>query len=73
MAREYQKLKVNYLNKYNMKERIFKNWKTTVTGILMLAGGLALVGMGKATLTEYVIFAPVCFALIFVKDPSFKQ
>ena len=56
-----------------MKERIFKNWKTTLTGILMLAGGLALVGMGKATLTEYVVFTPVCFALIFVKGPSFKQ
>jgi hypothetical protein len=56
-----------------MKERIFKNWKTTLTGILMLAGGLALVGFGKATLTEYVLFAPVCFALIFIKDPSFKQ
>ena len=56
-----------------MKERIFKNWKTTLTGILMLAGGLALVCMGKATLTEYIVFAPVCFALIFVKDPSFKQ
>jgi len=56
-----------------MNERIFKNWKTTLTGILMLAGGLALVGMGKATLTEYVVFAPVCLALIFVKDPSFKK
>lgn len=56
-----------------MKERIFKNWKTTVTGIVMLCAGLVLVGLGKATLTEYVIFAPVCFALIFVKDPGFKQ
>ena len=44
-----------------MKERIFKNWKTTLTGILMLAGGLALVGIGKATLTEYVLFAPVSY------------
>ncbi len=57
----------------NMKERIFKNWKTTLTGIVMLGAGLFLVGLGKATLTEYVIFAPVCFALIFIKDPSFKQ
>jgi hypothetical protein len=56
-----------------MKERIFKNWKTTLTGLLMLAGGLALVGLGKATLTEYVVFAPVCFALIFVKDPTLKK
>ena len=56
-----------------MKERIFKNWKTTLTGIVMLAGGLALVGIGKATLSEYVVFAPVCCALIFVKDPSFNQ
>ncbi len=55
-----------------MKERIFKNWKTTLAGVLMLAGGLALVGLGKATLTEYVVFVPVCFALIFVKDPTFK-
>jgi hypothetical protein len=56
-----------------MKERIFNNWKTTLTGILMLVGGLALVAIGKATLTEVVVFAPVCFALIFVKDPSFKK
>ena len=56
-----------------MKERIFKNWKTTLTGLVMLAGGLALVGMGKASLSEYGLFAPVCFALIFVKDPSFKK
>ena len=56
-----------------MKNRIFKNWKTTLTGILMLVGGLSLVGIGKATLTEYVVFVPVCFALIFVKDPSFKK
>jgi hypothetical protein len=56
-----------------MKERIFKNWKTTLTGIVMLAGGLIMVGLGKASLTEYGLFAPVCFALIFVKDPSFKQ
>ena len=57
----------------NMKERIFKNWKTTLTGLVMLGAGLVLVGLGKATLTEYVIFAPVCFAFIFIKDPSFKQ
>lgn len=57
----------------NMKDRIFKHWKTTVAGIVMLGAGLVLVGLEKATLTEYVIFAPVCFALIFVKDPSFKQ
>jgi hypothetical protein len=57
----------------DMKERIFKNWKTTMAGIAMLAIGLVLVGIGKATLTEYVLFAPVCFALIFVKDPIFKQ
>lgn len=56
-----------------MKDRIFKNWKTTLTGSMMLAAGLVLVGMGKASLTEYVIFVPVCFALIFVKDPKFKQ
>jgi len=56
-----------------MNERILRIGKTTLTGILMLAGGLALVGIGKATLTEYVVFAPVCFALIFVKDPSFKK
>ena len=56
-----------------MKERIFKNWKTTLTGIVLLAVGLVLVGIGKASLTEFGLFAPVCFALIFVKDPSFKQ
>ena len=56
-----------------MKERIFKNWKTTMTGIVMLAAGLVLVGIGKASLTEYMLFAPACFALIFVKDPSFKK
>ncbi len=56
-----------------MKERIFKNWKTTLIGILMLIAGLALVSLGKATLTEFLLFSPLCFALIFVKDPSFKK
>jgi hypothetical protein len=56
-----------------MKERIFKNWKTTLCGMFMLLGGLVLVGLGKATLTEYAVFAPVCFAMIFIKDPTFKS
>ena len=42
-----------------MKERIFKNWKTTLTGMVMLAGGLVLVGIGKASLTEFGMFAPI--------------
>ena len=47
---------------------------TTATGILMLAGGLALVGIGKATLTEYVMFAPkiLRFEGGVVNDPKDK-
>lgn len=56
-----------------MKERIFKNWKTTLTGAVMLVAGLVFVGLGKATLTEFGLFAPVCLALMYIKDPTMRN
>ena len=52
-----------------MKERIFKNWKTTLTGILMLAGGLALVGMGKGNPDRIRGICPGLLCLDFCQRP----
>lgn len=53
-----------------MTERIFKNWKTTLLGIIMLVGSLLLVYYGKATLTEASAFMVAGFSMFFLKDPK---
>lgn len=56
-----------------MNERIFKNWKTTVFGILLLAVCFVLVWFEKATLSEVGGFVPVGFGFFFLKDGSIKK
>ena len=56
-----------------MKERFFKHWKTSLIGAVMLVAGMVFVGLGKATLTEFGLFVPVCLALMYIKDPSFRN
>ena len=53
-----------------MKERVFKNWKTSLLGASLIVGALAAVFVGRATLTEAALVLPVAFTLIFIKDPS---
>ena len=51
-----------------MIDRLFKNWKTTTIGLLMLVASFVLVYLGKSTLTEVGAFMGVGFALLFTKD-----
>ncbi len=55
-----------------MIDRIFKNLKTTLVGILILIIGFVLVYLDKATLTEFGAFLVVAFTLLFIKDPKVK-
>lgn len=51
-----------------MIDRVFKNWKTTISGLILFISGMVMVGMEKASLTEAGAFFGVAFVLFFVKD-----
>ncbi len=51
-------------------ERIWKDPKTTILGLIMIALGFLLVFYEKATLTELTAFFVGAFALLFLKDPK---
>jgi len=51
-------------------ERLFKNPKTTILGLLILGLCFVLVFYEKATLTEVSAFLMGAFALLFLKDPK---
>lgn len=55
-----------------MKYRVFKNWKTSIIGALLLIIAAVALFTGKATLAEFVAFVPFCLGLIYVKDSVFK-
>ena len=51
-------------------ERIFRNPRTTILGLLIIALCFTLVFLEKATLTEVGTFLIGAFALLFLKDPT---
>jgi hypothetical protein len=51
-------------------ERIWKDPKTTVLGLLIVGLCFILVFYEKATLTEVSAFLMGAFALMFLKDPN---
>jgi len=51
-----------------MEERIFKNWKTSLLGAVVILGALGAVFYNKATLTEAGGFMAVGLGLFFMKD-----
>ena len=51
-------------------ERIWKDPKTTVLGLLIVGLCFVLVFFDKATLTEVSAFLMGAFALLFLKDPK---
>jgi hypothetical protein len=51
-------------------ERIWKDPKTTVLGLLIVGLCFVLVFFEKATLTEVSAFLMGAFALMFLKDPN---
>lgn len=54
-------------------DRIFKNWKTTTIGLVILVPSLAAVFMGKATLTEAGVFIMTGLSCFGFKDPPAKD
>lgn len=56
-----------------MIDRIFKNYKTTLLGLVIILTCFVFVWFEKATLTEVSIFVTGGFALLFLKDPTPKQ
>jgi hypothetical protein len=55
-----------------MKNRVFKNWKTSVLGLLLLAISTIAMLTGKASMTEFYISLPTILGFIYVKDSVFK-
>ncbi len=53
-----------------MIDRILKDMKTTIVGLIIFITGAFLVAFDKATLTEFGAFIAVAFALFFSKDPK---
>jgi hypothetical protein len=51
-----------------MSERIFRNWKTTVFGIVLILFGGGLVWFEKASLAEFSAFLMGGFALMMSRD-----
>ena len=51
-----------------MIERIFKNPKTTLLGLIIITLCFALVFLEKATLTEVSVFMLGAFSVLFLKD-----
>ncbi len=51
-----------------MIDRIFRNPKTTLIGLILMALGLVLVWFEKATLAEYSAFLMGGFALMMSRD-----
>ena len=51
-----------------MIDRIFRNPKTTLIGLILMALGMVLVWFEKATLAEYSAFLMGGFALMMSRD-----
>ena len=53
-----------------MIDRVLKNWKTTLVGLLIIMIAGASVYLDKATLTEAGAFIGVGLGLFFMKDKN---
>ena len=49
-------------------DRIFKSWKTSLIGLLIILGSLGLVYAEKASLTEALAFIIGGIGLFFIKE-----
>lgn len=61
------------VNEKKMIDRIFKNKKTTVLGLITIAVSFVFVWFEKATLTEVSVFLTGGFAMLFMRDPKPKE
>jgi len=53
-----------------MIDRLFRNPKTTIIGLLVMVVCFLFVWFGKATLGDVGMFATGGFAMLFLKDPD---
>lgn len=51
-------------------DRVFKNWKTSMVGVIIMGGSIGTVFTGKATLTEAGAFIVLAIGFFFLKDPN---
>jgi hypothetical protein len=56
-----------------MINRLFRNYKTTLLGLVVLGLTFLFVWFQKATLTEVSLFITGGFALLFMRDPEIKK
>lgn len=56
-----------------MIDRIFKNWKTSIVGVILIIVPLVMVFAKVATLTEVGAFIVLGLGAFFSKDPQKKQ
>ena len=56
-----------------MKNRIFKNWRTTFLGLMILVLGAYLVITKVTTWESFIISVPAAAAFMYVKDPAKYQ
>jgi hypothetical protein len=58
------------LSQRKVIDRLFRNWKTTLIGSVVMVICFLFVWFGKATLTELGLFVMGGFAMLFLKDPT---
>jgi hypothetical protein len=56
-----------------MKERIFKNWISTVVGLILLISASIVLGFGLITLDTFIAFLPFVIGMIYARDTIFKR
>ena len=56
-----------------MIERIFKNWKTSLVGGLIIIVGLVLVFMDKVTLNESMLFLVGILGLLYKETNKIEK
>jgi len=52
----------------NLSDRIFKNWKSTSLGLMIIGVSVIALLFDQATLEQVAIFWATGFGLFFVKD-----
>lgn len=55
-----------------MKKRVFENWKTSLIGLVLLAGLSYCFYTKLITFDQFMISLPTVFGLIWVKDTVLK-
>ena len=55
-----------------MKNRVFKNWKTSLLGLVLLIIMTALLFTDRMTWDQFWLTFPTIVGLIYVKDTIFK-